>query len=141
MARPTGAGRTHMSNQLTQSGSFSLDTPSFETVKRNLRLCSDAMNAAPTRFTKVECALIISIPITSVMTAVLPLFIHYPTTRFVCSALMAVSIALFLLQRLSIVQSLSRRHVYMVLGMLAGTFLFGLAIALMLSESIQLAIL
>jgi len=134
-----------MINQIAQTESRRTDPIEsfFSELKSNvfesLKTCSEALKSQPATGTRVEYNLSLAITISSIMTVVAPMFINHPLTRLVCAIAFATSLLLFLGQRLTIVKSMTKEEVHSFIGMLATTFLFGLAVALVISEVVHIS--
>lgn len=108
-------------------------------VQCSFRRCIEAMKSAPKSTTRSEKVMALCMVSTALLTAFLPLVVPHAMMRLSCTSLFAVSLAVLIGRRLAVVQFMSQRHVYLMLGMMAATFMLGLSVAIILSEGMHLA--
>ena len=119
-----------------QSSSYANKHQSY--VWQNFARCVKSVQIAPKAVSKSEKMLVLSVPFTAITAAIVPRMLPDPVTGFLCAAILSLALAVFVGHKLIIVQFMSKQHTYMLTGALIGTFLFGLAFALLFSEGIRM---
>jgi hypothetical protein len=111
----------------------------LNSVNRNFGRCFEVVKTAPPRSVKrSESIVTLSVPALALSAAMLPAVLPVPATRLMCASILALVLIVFVGRRLAIVQSMSADQTYKLTGALMGTFLFGLVVALLLSECLGL---
>jgi hypothetical protein len=107
-------------------------------VIHNAKECIRAFQLHTDRLTRSETVTVLAVPAMAVLTAVLPFAVPHPATRFMCAAILSIALAVFIGQKVVLLEGLSRTQLRLVKNAMMGTLLFGLVIAILCSEGIQL---